>query len=81
MIDLSLAGLLGAVVGTMVAALAYVPLLAGIERRIRRRESERSAQERASLAHELPLLRRAVLAADIMLFAGAGYWLGAQLGG
>jgi hypothetical protein len=81
MIDLSLGGLLGAIIGTVLAALAYVPVIDWIERRMRAREAERSPQERASLSHELPLLRRAVLAADIILFAGAGYWLGAQLGG
>jgi len=41
MIDLSLAGLLGAVVGTVVAALAYGPLVAVIERAFRRAVSRR----------------------------------------
>ncbi|MCC7348564.1 MAG: hypothetical protein IT538_14320 [Variibacter sp.] len=81
MLDLSLAGLLGAIVGIVMAALAYGPLLASSERWMRRRCEQGSAEERASLAQELPLLRRAVLALDILIFTGAGYWLGAQLGG
>ena len=43
MIDLSLAGLIGAVIGTIVAALAYVPLLTFVERGLRARASAGSA--------------------------------------
>ena len=65
MMDLSLAGLIGAVIGTIVAALAYVPLLTFVERE--------------SFEQEASLLRRAVLAVDIIVFAGIGYWLGAMM--
>jgi len=79
MIDLSLAGLIGAVIGTIVAALAYVPLFTFVERGLRARASAGSADERESFEQEASLLRRAVLAADIIVFAGIGYWLGAMI--
>jgi|1186.fasta_scaffold335028_1 hypothetical protein len=70
MIELSFAGLIGAFVGTAVAALAYGPLAALVERRLR-----------AWASGEISLARRALLAIDILVFAGAGYWLGALVAG
>jgi len=80
MIDLSLAGLIGAIIGTAVAAFAYVPLVAGIERYLRSRAVVESAGENV-MQQEISLLRRGVLAADIVVFAGLGYWLAAMLAG
>jgi hypothetical protein len=80
MIDLSLAGLLGAIAGTVIAALAYVPLVAFVERRFRSRDPAQSAEERAMFEQEVAILRRTVLAADIIVFAGIGYWLGRTIG-
>jgi hypothetical protein len=70
MIELSLAGLAGAFAGTIVAAFAYPPLLMAIQRGSRLRAPE-----------ELAVLRRAVLALDILVFAGIGYGLGALMAG
>ncbi|MGZ3322777.1 MAG: hypothetical protein ACXU9C_17620 [Xanthobacteraceae bacterium] len=81
MIDLSLAGLLGAILGTVAAAVAYGPLVAFVERSVRSRDPSASAEEHSTLEQELPLLRRAVLAADIIVLAGLGYWLGENIGG
>jgi hypothetical protein len=81
MIDLSLAGLLGAVVGTVVAAITYGPLVAMIERAFRARGQPQTDQERATFGQEISLLRRAVLAADIVVFGGIGYWLGGTIAG
>jgi hypothetical protein len=72
MLNISLAGLSGAVIGTFVAALAYAPLALLIERGVR------SASPRF---REISFLRRLVLAADIIVFGGIGYWLGAMIGG
>jgi hypothetical protein len=80
MMDLSLAGLLGAIVGTVIAALAYGPLVAAVERRFRSRAPAESAEERRTLEQEMAMLRRAVLAADILVLAGIGYWLGGFVG-
>ena len=81
MIDLSLAGLLGAIAGTVVAAVAYTPLAVLFEQRFRSRDPSQSAEERAMLDQEVFLLRRVVLAVDIIVFAGLGYWLGHLIGG
>jgi hypothetical protein len=77
--DLSLAGLLGATVGIVAAALLYGPLVAAIERRLRAMpgESEGDTMPR----QELSLLRRSVFMADILLCAGIGYWVGQRLAG
>jgi hypothetical protein len=70
MIELSLAGLVGAFAGTAVAAFAYAPLVIALQRGLGVRAAE-----------EISLLRRAVLAVDILIFAGLGYWLGTLLAG
>jgi hypothetical protein len=81
MIDLSLAGLLGAVVGIVVAALVYGPVVVVVDRALKARQPDATAEERATLAVERALLRRAVLAVDIILFAGIGYWIGQKIAG
>ena len=78
MINLSLAGLLGAVIGTVVVALIYVPLVDFVERGMRSRAD--SGAEGETLEQEISLLRRAVFAADIIVLAGIGYWLGGMVG-
>ena len=77
MINLSLAGLIGAVIGTVVAALVYVPLVTFVERAMRARAD--SVAE-GDILEQMSLLRRAVLAADIIVFAGISYWLGGMIG-
>jgi hypothetical protein len=77
--DLSLAGLAGATLGIIVAALAYGPLVAAIERRLRGVLGE--SEGKAASARELALLRRGVFMADILLCAGFGYWVGQKLAG
>jgi hypothetical protein len=79
MIELSFPGLIGAFLGTAMAAWAYAPLVRAIERRFRQSASPASEQERKTLDQETSLLRRAVLALDIAFFAGLGYWLAVML--
>jgi len=82
MIDLSLAGLVGAVVGTVIAALAYAPLVVLVERGFKSWQQDAgSAGERHTLEQEMSVLRRVVLLTDIVVFAGIGYWLGQVVGG
>jgi hypothetical protein len=76
MLDLSLFGLLGAIAGTAVAAVAYGPLVMRVERGFRARGQPQTADERKTFESELSVLRRAVLAVDILVFAGVGYWVG-----
>jgi hypothetical protein len=81
MIDLSLAGMLGAILGTVVAAFVYAPLVAMVERGFKARGQPQTAEEREMFRQEISILRRTVLAADIIVLAGTGYWLGLTLGG
>lgn len=77
MIDLSLAGLIGAMVGTAVAAMVFAPLVSLVERRLRTHEGG----DVGALEREISMLRRAVLAADIIVLGGIGYWLGERIAG
>jgi len=79
--DISLAGLLGAVLGTFMAGMIYGPLVAAMERRVHRPSQSQPQQDRATLAQEIALLRRGVLAADLLLCAGIGYWIGQRIAG
>jgi hypothetical protein len=76
MIDLSLAGIAGAFIGIVAAAFAYGPMVRTVERWLR---ASGGPDEHETT--ELSLLRRVVLAADILLFAGAGYWFACALAG
>jgi hypothetical protein len=76
--ELSLAGLIGAVVGTAISALFYGRLIDAVEALLRR---GRSPAEGATSVEELALLRRGILAADMLLCAGLGYWIGLKVGG
>jgi hypothetical protein len=76
--ELSLAGLIGAVVGTMVSAVFYGPLVDAVEGALRKRAT---TEDRVTFAQEIALLRRGILAADMLLCAGIGYWVGLEIGG
>ncbi len=76
MIDISLAGLIGAIVGTVIAALVYGTVVDAVEQWL---TTHRPPEARAG--EEIDLLRRGVLAVDIVLFAGLGYWVGQEIGG
>ena len=77
--DISLAGLIGAAVGTAVSAAIYGRLIERIETALRKRR--RAEDDRGTFAQEIALLRRGVLAADMLLCAGLGYWIGQKIGG
>ena len=77
--ELSLAGLIGAVLGTALSAALYGPLIDAIEGRLRKRRA--ATEDRATFAQEIALLRRGILAADMLACAGIGYWIGLTIGG
>ena len=76
MIDISLAGLLGAIAGTAVAAVNYHLFIGALERRMREREQLQTPEERDTFDRKMSLVRRIVLTTDLFLFAAVGYWLG-----
>jgi hypothetical protein len=77
--ELSFAGLIGAVLGTVVSAVLYGPLIDAVEGALRKHRI--ATEERSTFAQEIALLRRGILAADMLLCAGAGYWIGLAIGG
>jgi hypothetical protein len=81
MMDISLSGLLGAFIGTLVAAALYHLFIGVLDRTLRKRGQTLAAEERDTMEVKLSLVRRVVLTTDLFLFAGLGYWLGHQAGG
>ena len=79
MIDISLGGLLGAIVGTALAAVIYAPAANVIERAYLARRSP--SESKAVSIQERMLLRRGLLTFDLALCAGLGYWLGDKVVG
>ena len=79
MFDISLAGLIGAIIGTVVAGVNYHLFIGVLERSMREREPTQTAEERDTLDTKLSLMRRLVLTADLFVFAALGYWLGRTL--
>ena len=79
MMDISLAGLVGAIVGTIVAGVNYHLFIGALECRMREREQLQTAEERDSFDVKMSLVRRIVLTADLFVFAAAGYWIGRAL--
>jgi hypothetical protein len=76
MLDISLAGLVGAFVGTIVAGVNYHLFIGVLERSMRERAPTQTAEERDTLDTKLSLIRRIVLATDLFAFAAVGYWVG-----
>jgi len=72
--DLSLAGLLGAMAGSLLGAINAVAIV-GYANGWMRERGVAPTQQSAALA------RRSILAANIALCAAIGYWFGTTLGG
>ena len=81
MMALSLAGLLGAIAGTAVAAINYGMVIGFVEKSLRSHDRSATPEERATFERKLAVMRRTVLALDILFFGGIGYWLGQLIGG
>jgi hypothetical protein len=79
--ELSLAGLLGAVVGTALGAINYAVIVGFVEARLRALDKSQTAEERAEFERKLSMMRRLVLGIDIAVLASIGYWFGQTLGG
>jgi NADH-quinone oxidoreductase subunit H len=73
-VDISLAGLLGAIAGTVLAAVNYYVIIGVLEKAMR--EGAKTAEERDGIETKLSLVRRLILVVDLFVFAGIGYWLG-----
>jgi len=76
MIDLSFAGLIGAILGTVVAAIVYHLFIGNLERAVQARAQSLPEEERGDFS--LSVVRRVVLTLDLLVFAALGYWLGSM---
>ena len=76
MFDISLAGLIGAIVGTIVAGVNYHLFIGVLERSMRDGAKTQTAEERDAMDVKLSVIRRIVLVVDLFVFAALGYWIG-----
>ena len=81
MLDISVAGLIGAIAGTAVAGVNYHLFIGVLERSMREREQTLTAEERDANETKLSLIRRIVLTVDLFAFAAVGYWIGKSVWG
>ena len=76
MIDISMPGLIGAIVGTAVAGVSYHLLIGSLDRKMQEQAHTRTAEERDTMETRMSLLRRTILTAELFLFAALGYFIG-----
>ena len=81
MLDISLAGLIGAIAGTVVAGVNYHLFIGVLERAMRERDQAQTAAERDATEAKLSVVRRIVLTVDLFAFAVAGYLIGTSVWG
>ena len=79
--DYSLPAWLGALAGTAIAVALYVPLIRIADRRWRAQAGPQTLEQRTAFEEKVSIVRRAVLAVDIAIFATVGYWIGNALAG
>jgi uncharacterized membrane protein len=79
--NLSLAGLIGAVAGTVIAWINYYIVVGFVTARLRALDTSQTPAERAIFEQRLSWMRQGILALDIVVFGAVGYWLGVTLGG
>ena len=79
--ELSPAGFIGAVVGTVIGVINYAAVVVFVEARLRKLDRSQTTAEREEFERKLSLLRRMVLTIDIVVFGILGYWFGRTVGG
>ncbi len=78
--EYSLPAWLGALAGTVVAVVIYVPAIRAVERSFRA-HGPQTLEQRTGFEEKLSIARRLILAADIAILATVGYWIGHAIGG
>jgi hypothetical protein len=79
--EYSLPAWLGALAGTVVAVILYVPGIGLLNRHLRAQEGPATREERQAFEDKLSLVRRLILGFDIAILATLGYWIGHAIGG
>jgi hypothetical protein len=80
-VEYSLPGLLGACVGIVLGVINYGVVVGFVEKRLRALDKSQPGEERETFEHKLSIMRRTILAVDILAFGAVGYWFGATVGG
>jgi hypothetical protein len=80
-LDISPAGLLGAIAGTAVAGVLYHLWIGALERFMLERSWRQAEADPADMELRLSAMRRTVLTVDLFVFAALGYWLAARVWG
>jgi hypothetical protein len=78
--DYSLPAWLGALAGTLVAVVLYLPAVRILERRMRAQSGPATEERRQALEDKLSVVRRLILGFDIAILATLGYWIGNAIG-
>jgi hypothetical protein len=79
--ELSLAGLIGAFVGTVLGVINYAVIVGFVESRLRALDKSAPGTEQEEFERKISIMRRTILGIDIFVFAGLGYWFGKTIGG
>jgi hypothetical protein len=79
--ELSLAGLIGAMIGTVIGLVNFAVIVGFVEKRLRALDKSQTPAEREEFERKIALMRRIVLGIDIFAFGGIGYWFGKTVGG
>ena len=79
--DYSLPGFIGAFVGVVIGVINYGVVIAFVEARLRKLDRSQTRAERGEFERKISLMRRIVLAIDIVAFSAVGYWFGRTVGG
>ncbi len=77
-IDFSLPAWIGALIGTIIAVVIYVPGIRVFERQQRAQSGPMTLEQRQAFEDKLSVMRRFILGVDIALFATLGYWIGGK---
>jgi len=79
--NLSWWGQIGALAGAVIGYANYAFILSIIEPRLRALDKSQTTEERGAFERKIVLLRRIMLAIEVAVFAGVGYFLGSTFGG
>ena len=74
--ELSLGGLVGAIVGTVIGVVNYAMVVPFVVQRLRALDKSATAAERQEFEGRISVMRRLILGIDVFTFGGLGYWLG-----
>ena len=79
--ELSLGALVGAMAGAALGAVNFAIIAPMIDRKLRAAAVPDTPDAREDLERRIAGARRSILAFDMLVFVGAGYWAGTTLGG